>query len=66
LAAKGNTANGRVDLTALIASPDGTTVIRGEQRGVNDAAEEIGTTLAERLLAQGGEEILKALEKRAT
>jgi hydroxymethylbilane synthase len=66
LAAKGNTANGRVHLAALIASPDGTTVIRGEQSGVNDAAEEIGTTLAERLLAQGGEEILKALEKRAT
>jgi len=66
LAAKGNAASGRVHLTALIASPDGTKVIRGEQSGVNDAAEEIGTTLAERLLAQGGEEILKALGKRAT
>ncbi len=63
LAAKGSIENSRVHLIALIASPDGTKVIRGEQNGLNNAAEEVGSMLAERLLAQGGEEILKELEK---
>jgi hydroxymethylbilane synthase len=62
LAAKGRTENGMVHLTALIARPDGTKVIRGEYQGVNEAAEAVGTRLAERLLAQGGEEILRELE----
>jgi len=66
LAAKGNIEDGRVHLRALVASPDGTTVIRGEERGVNDAAEEVGWILAERLLAQGGEEILRGLQKSKT
>jgi len=61
LAAKGNIENNMVHLTALIASPDGTKVIRGEQSGLNNAAEEVGSLLAERLLAQGGEEILRKL-----
>ena len=63
LAAKGSIENSRVHLIALIASPDGTKVIRGEQNGLNNAAEEVGSMLAERLLAQGGEEILKELGK---
>jgi hydroxymethylbilane synthase len=62
LAAKGSTEKGMVRLTALIASPDGTRVIRGEQNGLHTAAEEVGVTLAEHLLAQGGEEILRELE----
>lgn len=63
LAAKGSIENSSVHLTALIASPDGTKMIRGEQNGLSNAAEEVGSMLAERLLAQGGEEILKELGK---
>lgn len=64
LAAKGYTANDDVHLTALIASPDGRQVIRGEQSGSSSEAENIGSVLAECLLAQGGEEILRELQKR--
>jgi hydroxymethylbilane synthase len=63
LAAKGQIENGSVRLTALIARPDGTKVIRGEEQGGNADAENLGTRLAERLLAQGGEEILREMEK---
>jgi hydroxymethylbilane synthase len=63
LAAKGSTENGMVHLTALIARPDGTQVIRGEQTGLHTAVEEVGSLLAERLLAQGGEEILRELQE---
>jgi len=63
LAAKGHVEHGSVHLTALIARPDGTQVIRGEERGSSADAEEIGSRLAARLLAQGGEEILKGLQK---
>lgn len=66
LAAKGNVANDEVQLTALIASPDGRELIRGEQSGLHSAAEEIGSLLAERLLAQGGEEILRKLQENKT
>jgi hydroxymethylbilane synthase len=63
LAAKGQVENGSVHLIALVARPDGTKVIRGEERGSSVHAEEIGARLAERLLAQGGEEILRELQK---
>ena len=63
LAAKGDIEDGRVHLRALVASPDGTKVIRGEQSGLHSAAEEVGSLLAERLLAQGGEEILRELQE---
>ncbi|MBM4257261.1 MAG: hydroxymethylbilane synthase [Deltaproteobacteria bacterium] len=63
LAAKGKAESGMVHLTALIASPDGTKVIRGEQNGAKDTAEDVGSLLAERLLAQGGEEIMRGLER---
>lgn len=66
LAAKGNTEEGMVRLTALIASPAGTRVVRGEQSGLHSAAEEIGSVLAEHLLAQGGEEILRELQGSRT
>ncbi len=62
LAAKGTVTEDRVHLVALIASPDGKTVIRGEQEGSHTAVEHIGVVLAERLLAQGGAEIMDALQ----
>ena len=66
LAAKGTVKEDRVHLTALIASPDGKKLIRGEQEGPHNIVEPIGVSLAERLLAQGGEEILEELQKRNT
>ena len=63
LAAKGTVTDNRVHLTALIASPDGKNLIRGEQEGPHNAVEQIGVSLAERLLGQGGQEILEKLQK---
>ena len=52
-----------VTLVALIASPDGQIVLRGQEHGPPEAAEQLGIRLAERLLAQGGNEILARLEQ---
>jgi len=49
-------------LRALVGSPDGRTVIRGEVRGETADAETLGTGLAEELLARGADRILRALE----
>ncbi|RCX26315.1 hydroxymethylbilane synthase [Thioalbus denitrificans] len=49
-------------LRALVGSPDGRTVIRGEVRGAPADAEALGTGLAEELLARGADRILRALE----
>lgn len=61
LAAKGTISDDTVHLRALVASPDGKRVIRGEQSGPIMDAEPIGAMLAEQLLAQGGKEILEGL-----
>jgi hydroxymethylbilane synthase len=63
LAAKGTVLNGTIRLAALVASPDGRRLIRGEHAGALDTAEQVGAVLAETLLAQGGKEILKELHK---
>lgn len=65
LAAKGTVTEDRVHLTALIASPDGKILIRGEQEGAHHAVEYLGASLAERLLARGGEEIMEDLKRKA-
>jgi len=64
LAAKGVALEGTVHLAALVASPDGRRVIRGEHEGPIDMVEQVGAALAERLLAQGGKEILEELRAR--
>jgi len=61
LAAKGTVLSSTVHLAALVASPDGRRLIRGEHSGLVNAAEEVGAALAETLLAQGGKEILEEL-----
>jgi len=61
LAAKGTILNGTIYLDALIASPDGRQLIRSERSAPVGAAEEVGTALADTLLAQGGKEILEKL-----
>jgi hydroxymethylbilane synthase len=50
-----------LQLTGLVAAPDGTRVIRDRLVGPAQNAAEIGTALAERLLAAGGAEILRAI-----
>ena len=62
LAAKGTVTNGRLRLSALVASPDGKRLLRHERSGPVETAGQIGATVAETLLAQGGREILAALE----
>lgn len=62
LAAHATLEGERLTLRAVIAQPDGSRVIRGAADGPATAGEEIGTNLAQRLLADGGAEILRALE----
>ena len=52
-----------VGLMALIASPDGQVVLRGQEHGPAETAEQLGIRLAERLLDRGGNEILARLEQ---
>ena len=54
--------NGSIHLRALVASPDGTRIIRGDRTGTN--AVEIGKALGEELLAKGAREILKEVYAR--
>lgn len=61
LAAKGRVVGGMVYLDALIASPDGTRLIRSALSGGSEVAEHVGTALAETLLSQGGQAILREL-----
>ena len=61
LAAKGTVGDGVVQLRALVASPDGQRVIRGERSGLSGETEELGRALAETLLTLGGKEILEEL-----
>ena len=53
--------NDTVQLRAIIVSPDGTQVIRREASGATAQAAEIGRTLGDQLLAEGGRQILDAV-----
>ena len=53
--------NGQLWLRGLVGSVDGKVIIRGEIRGEEVEAESMGVTLAEWLLADGADEILRAL-----
>lgn len=48
----------------LVGNTDGTLIIRSEIRGAKEYAEQLGTTLAEDLLAKGAQEILDAVYGR--
>jgi hydroxymethylbilane synthase len=54
-----------VQLVALIVSPNGRRLVRGEHAGPVNAAAQVGVTLAEQLLARGGKEILEELDQIA-
>jgi hydroxymethylbilane synthase len=56
---------GQVRLRALVASLDGTRVIRGERNGPAAGARKMGEALAEELLSKGAGEILRAAEGKA-
>jgi len=51
-------------LHALVARPDGTEVVRGEGRGPADQAIQLGLTVAEDLLARGGEAIVATFREK--
>ena len=56
-------ADGRLDLSAVVISLDGARAVRAEASGPADAAEALGGTVAERLLAEGAGEILADVER---
>jgi hydroxymethylbilane synthase len=64
LAAHATVEGNVVDVQALIASPDGSQVVRGSRKGRSSAAAALGADLAAELLGRGGAEILRALEVR--
>jgi hydroxymethylbilane synthase len=53
---------GRLKLVALVASPDGSEVVRGEAEGPAADAEALGRGLGAELLARGARRILEAVE----
>lgn len=64
LAAYATISGETLTLRALIAQPDGKRVIRGHEVGSTRDAAPIGRSLGERLLADGGAEVLRMLETR--
>jgi hydroxymethylbilane synthase len=65
IAAHATVSNGAVTLRALVASLDGTRVVRGERRGPAAEARALGEALGEELLSKGAAAILKELEGAA-
>lgn len=61
IAAHARLAGDQLHLKGLVATPDGTVMVRGERNGVSALAEEIGTNLAEDLLRRGADTILEKL-----
>jgi hydroxymethylbilane synthase len=51
---------------AVVASPDGTRVVRGEAKGPLDHPEQVGRNLASQLLSKGAAEILEAVSAAGT
>ncbi len=65
LAAHATVEGDQVHLAALIASPDGKLILRGERDGPATAAAALGAALADELLDRGGADILRALQTSA-
>jgi hydroxymethylbilane synthase len=62
VAAYATIANGELTLTALVAHPDGSTVIKDRLSGTANDAANIGADLAQKLLQQGARELLSSIE----
>ncbi|NPV26354.1 MAG: hydroxymethylbilane synthase [Firmicutes bacterium] len=63
IAAYGEVTGESLKLRALVASVDGRQVIRGQKQGAVSEAVRLGEQLAEELLGQGADAILKSLER---
>jgi hydroxymethylbilane synthase len=63
IGAHATVANGRLHLQAIVASPDGSELIRAESEGPAAAAETIGRDLGAELLARGARKILEAVSR---
>ncbi|HVP67453.1 MAG TPA: hydroxymethylbilane synthase [Anaeromyxobacteraceae bacterium] len=63
LAAHARVDGGNVRLQALVSSIDGGRVVRGERAGPVEKAAEVGVALAEELLGQGADAILREIER---
>lgn len=61
LAAHARVTGGHLLLRGLVARPDGSLLVRGERRGMQEQAEAVGTALAEDLLGRGAAKILQAV-----
>ena len=61
VAAYATTVGGVMTLSALVAMPDGSRVVRGTVGGESDDAERLANQLAEQLIAEGASEILAAI-----
>jgi len=64
IAAHGRVRGGNLTLSGLIASVDGSRCVRGSVAGAADQCETLGVELAERLLEDGGREILEEVYRR--
>jgi hydroxymethylbilane synthase len=53
----------RIELEALVGSPDGSRMVRGSTGGAADQGERLGLELAEELLRRGADSILAALSE---
>lgn len=53
----------KIKLEAFIASPDGEKLYRSEMTGTIENAEKLGSSIAEKLLDEGGRRILEVLQK---
>ncbi len=65
VAAYARLSDGTIHLTALLAAPDGSIVVRDAQSGRRGEAERIGRELGERVLAAGGKRIMEMLRGSA-
>jgi hydroxymethylbilane synthase len=54
-------AKGHLRLEAMVASPDGAELVRGESEGPAEEAARIGRDLGAELLERGGRKILEAV-----
>ena len=64
IAAHATVAGESLTLDGLIASVDGSRLVRGQIAGLAGAARSLGAQLAERLLSQGGHEILQEIYEK--
>jgi len=62
IGAHAQAAAGRLKLVALVASPDGSEIVRGELEGSVADAEALGRSLGTDLLSRGAQRILEAVE----